>query len=202
MMDTPARRRSTRRLWFALGVVILGCLLGVGVFALGDLAIPTAGATPDGPTPPVTLVFATQPVSQVTPLPAASAGAEYLSAARAALTAWESSAAVLAQQGQLVQGNSSLLNDSAWRSNTSAAVTAMQQAANGFRGLPAAPAGYEPVAAAVTQLAAASDATTSDVNALLAGDFTAAFRLEGDFNQTTTAYQNVQQALQAAPAGG
>lgn len=200
-MDTPARRRSTRRFWFTATVVVLGCLLGAGVFALGGLAIPAADSNAEGTRRAATTALVTPTAQVATPLPpSSSAGADYEAAAQTALAAWEGSAAALAQQGQLAQADALLLSDTTWRTNTAAAVTALQQGAQQLRALPAAPAGYEPVAAAIAQLANASDTTTSDVNALLAGDLTAAFRLEANLSQTTAAYQAVQQALLAAPA--
>jgi len=199
--DTPARRRSKRRTWFILTVLGLGCLLGYGVYSLGRFAIPTGLAvtptagtpTPGTPTPIVTHTSEAEPTS--------SAGAYYLAAAQVALTAWENSATVLVEQGREVQANSGLLNQGTWRDETTAAIDSLELAAASLRALPAPPAGYEAVGAAITELAQASDQLTSDVTAVLAGDLTAIFRLQDDVDDTLAADTAVRDALETAPPG-
>jgi hypothetical protein len=130
--------------------------------------------------------------------PTGAAGAEYRTAAEAALIAWETSAAVLVEQGQEVQANSALLDDAAWRNDTVRALTAVQQSAQDLRSLPPAPAGYEAVDQSLTVLADASDRLTSDVNAVLGGSLTALFALQGDANATLAADEAARRALEAA----
>jgi hypothetical protein len=178
-----------------------GAVLGAVSYMVVGAVFGGAGLAGDTNTTENSLQDSTQTAGTVAVETAVPVGAQYLAEARTAFAAWEGSAIVLVQQGEQVQQNSLLIGDATWQSDTRDAVGAFQQAVQQLRQLPATPSGYENVGTAIAELIRVSDTLVSDVNALLGGDFSVGFRLEGDLERGMAAHGAVQQALQSAPPG-
>jgi len=200
MWEPPRRTDRTRRFWILATILMFGAVLGTVSYMVVGAVFGGAGPAGDTNTAENSLQDSTQTARAATETPVP-AGAQYLAEARTAFASWDGSAIVLVQQGEQVQQNSLLIGDTRWQSDTRDAVGAFQQAVQQLRQLPATPPGYEDVGGAIAELIRVSDTLVSDVNALLGGDFSVAFRLEGDLERGMAAHAAVQQALQSAPPG-